>query len=208
MSDHDAHHWDDRYAAGQAHDHVHSDPNPELVALVADTAPGRALDLGTGRGRHAIWLAEQGWRVVAVDFSPVGIEQARMQAAAAGVDVDWVVGDARTWTPQGALPPVRPPNDARAEFDLVVIAYMHLEAEAMQRAASWLRPGGRLLVLGHAVRNLAEGHGGPQDPRYLHTPESLREKALGLEVDRCEEVVRHSPEGDSIDVVLSARRAP
>lgn len=196
MSDHDAQHWDERYAAGQAHDHVHGDPNPELVALVEDTAPGRALDLGTGRGRHAIWLAQQGWRVVAVDFSPVGIEEARRQAAGAGVDVEWVVGDARTWVP------------AEGGFDLVVIAYLHLEAEALQRAASWLRPGGRLLVLGHAVRNLTDGHGGPRDPRYLHTPESLREKAFGLEVDRCEEVVRHTPEGDSIDVVLSARRAP
>lgn len=195
MSDHGPEHWDERYAAGDAHHHAHHAPNPELSGLVSDLPPGRALDLGTGRGRHAIWLAQQGWRVVAVDFSAVGIEQARMRAAQAGVDVEWAVGDARTWEPrEGQV------------FDLVVIAYMHLEAEAMQRAAEWLRPGGRLLVLGHAVRNLTHGHGGPKDARYLHTPESLRDKAVGLEIDRCEEVVRETPEGDSIDVVLSARR--
>jgi SAM-dependent methyltransferase len=197
MSDHGPEHWDDRYAAGDGHHHAHSEPSPELTALVDGLRPGLALDLGSGRGRHAIWLAQQGWRVVAVDFSPVGVEQARMRSAAVGVDVEWVVADVRTWAPAEGT-----------AFDLVVIAYMHLEAEAMRRAASWLRPGGRLLVLGHAVRNLAEGHGGPRDPRYLHTPESLREKASGLVVDRCEEVVRHTGEGDSIDVVLSARRAP
>ncbi len=194
-SDHGPAHWDDRYASGDAHHHAHHEPSPELADLVAGLTPGLALDLGAGRGRHAIWLARQGWRVVAVDFSAVGLEQARMRAAEAGVDVEWVVGDARTWEPPEGVQP-----------DLVVIAYMHLEAEAMQRAATWLRPGGRLLVLGHAVRNLTDGHGGPQDARYLHTPESLRDKAIGLDVERCEEVVRHTPEGDSIDVVLSARR--
>lgn len=193
--DHDAGYWDERYATGQAHHHAHRDPNPELASLVAGLEPGRAVDLGTGRGRHAIWLAEQGWSVVAVDFSAVGIDQARMRSAESGVEVDWVVADVRTWEPEEG-----------EAFDLVVIAYMHLEAEAMQRAATWLRPGGRLLVLGHAVRNLTDGHGGPKDPRYLHTPESLRDKAIGLEIDRCEEVVRPSAEGDSIDVVLSARR--
>ncbi len=194
-SDHGPDHWDERYAAADVHHRAHRDPSPELAALIADLEPGTALDLGTGRGRHAIWLAQHGWQVVAVDFSAVGIEQARMRAADAGVDVEWVVGDARTWEPGKG-----------AAFDLVVIAYMHLEAEAMQRAAAWLRPGGRLLVLGHAVRNLTDGHGGPKDARYLHTPDSLRDKATGLEVERCEEVVRHTPEGDSIDVVLSARR--
>ena len=56
------------------------------------------------------------------------------------------------------------------------------------------------------VEDVTEGHGGPKDPRYLHTPESLLGKASGLEVERCEEVVRHTPGGDSYDVVLTARR--
>ncbi len=212
-SDHGPDHWDERYAgraAGDAHHHgrhdAHHGPSPELAGLVAGVEPGLALDLGTGRGRHAIWLAEQGWRVVAVDFSAVGIEQARVRSAEAGVDVDWVVGDARTWTPGEESLGGSTGGGAPRAFDLVVIAYMHLEAEAMQRAAAWLRPGGRLLVLGHAVRNLTDGHDGPTDARYLHTPASLRDQATGLEVERCEEVVRHTPEGDSYDVVLSARR--
>ena len=44
-----------------------AEPNRFLVEEVADLAPGRALDLGAGEGRNAIWLAERGWRVTAVD---------------------------------------------------------------------------------------------------------------------------------------------
>lgn len=48
-------------------------PAPELVAVLADLAPGRAMDLACGSGRHARWLADQGWTVTAVDHEPVEI---------------------------------------------------------------------------------------------------------------------------------------
>jgi SAM-dependent methyltransferase len=185
--------WDERYAAAER---VWSEgPNRDVEAMVGNWAPGRALDLGAGEGRHAIWLASLGWTVTAVDFSAVGIERGRDAARARGLEVTWVVGDVTAWEP--------PP---RASFDLVLVAYLHLPEDVLTRAARWLAPGGALVVVGHALRNLTEGVGGPQDPALLNTVEQLRAAATGLEVSRCEEVLRSTPEGDAIDVVLLARR--
>lgn len=69
--------------------------SPELVAW-AEAYPGppnRAIDLGCGSGRHAVYLAQHGWKVVGVDFAAPAVEQARRRAHDAGVDADFVVGD-------------------------------------------------------------------------------------------------------------------
>ena len=82
-----------------------------------------------------------------------------------------------------------------------------LPEDVFGRAATWVAPGGHLVVVGHALRNLTDGVGGPQDPAILNTPEQLREKARGLEILRCEEVERTTADGaTAIDVVLVARR--
>jgi hypothetical protein len=71
---------------------------------------------------------------------------------------------------------------------------------------SWLRPGGRLLVLGHDVENLTAGVGGPQEPAILHSVERLAPVADLLEVDRLEQVRRETPAGTALDTLLWGRR--
>jgi SAM-dependent methyltransferase len=150
--------WDERYAAQEQ---VWSEgPNAMVESIVGAWPSGRALDLGAGEGRHALWLASLGWTVTAVDFSAVGIERGRRLAASRNLEVDWVTADATQW-----LPP------EGASFDLVLVAYLHLPEDVVERAAGWLAPGGALVVVGHALRNLTEGTGGPQDPAILHTPQ-------------------------------------
>ncbi len=190
---HGAQEWDTRYAGS---DRVWSAaPNAWVAATLRDWFTGRALDLGTGEGRHAVWLAALGWQVTAVDFSAVGIDRGRAGAQEVGVEVDWVVSDVRTW---------RPPDGVT--FDLVLLAYLHLEDDVLARARDWVAPGGALVVLGHALRNLSDGVGGPQDPRLLHTEAEYRAASEGLELEHLGEVVRHLPEGDAIDLALVARR--
>jgi SAM-dependent methyltransferase len=185
--------WDERYAASAR---VWSaGPNAEVERIIGDWPPGRALDLGAGEGRHAIWLAQKGWRVTAVDFSSVGLAKGEAEATRRGVAVDWVVADARSWHPR-----------EHAAYDLVLVAYLHLSEDVLSRTTGWLAPGGALVVVGHALRNLDDGVGGPSDPALLHTLEGLRAAASGIEVERCEEVVRPTDEGDAIDAVLVARR--
>jgi SAM-dependent methyltransferase len=190
---HDAAHWDARYAESTRL--WSADPNPSVAQMVGSLRPGRALDVGTGEGRHAVWLAGLGWRVTAVDFSAVGVDKGRREAEARGLDVDWVVADAREWSPR--------PGTA---YDLVLVAYLHLQGDVLSRTRSWLAPGGRLVILGHALRNLTEGVGGPQDPRLLHTEEQLRAAAEGLRIERLGEVLRPTPDGDAVDIGLVARR--
>jgi len=190
---HDAQEWDSRYRGS---DRVWSAaPNAWVATTVSDWFTGRALDLGAGEGRHSVWLAAKGWQVTAVDFSAAGIERGRRGAEEVGVKVDWVVDDVRTWEP--------PAGDT---FDLVLVAYLHLADDVLVRVRDWLAPGGAIVMVGHALRNLTEGVGGPSNGRLLATEAGYRMVAQGLAVEQLGEVVRHLPQGDAIDLVLVARR--
>lgn len=195
--------WDARYAQREL---VWSaGPNRFLVDQAAGLAPGRALDVGAGEGRNAIWLAEQGWAVTAVDFSAVGCAKGRQLAASRGVAVDWVVADVTVWDP--------PP----AAFDLVVVLYLQLpEAERRQahmRAATAVAAGGTLLVVGHDRDNLSRGTGGPQDPALLLTAAAVTADLTGtdLVIDVAEQVIRAADGEDgqrrsAIDCLVRAHR--
>ena len=185
--------WDERYAERQQWS---SEPNALIAELLAGLPPGQAVDLAAGEGRHALWLAGLGWRVTAVDFSDVGLARGRAQREAGAVT--WVVADVVGWTAPDA------------SLDLVVVAYLHLPQEQtvplLTRAVGWLRPGGRLLVLGHDVENLTAGVGGPPDPEILHSVERLAPVAALLEVDRLEQLRRDTPAGTALDSLLWGRR--
>jgi SAM-dependent methyltransferase len=185
--------WDARYAAQQQWS---TEPNALVAELLGDLPPGAAVDLAAGEGRHALWLAGRGWRVTAVDFSATGLARGRGRP---GADrVTWVTADVLGWdAPPGSL-------------DLVLVAYLHLpEAQTtalLRRAVGWLVPGGRLLVLGHDVDNVAHGVGGPQDPAILHSVRRLAPVAELLDVDRLEQVRRQTPAGTALDTLLLGRR--
>lgn len=183
--------WDARYAA---RDHTDRGPNAEVGRILSDLPPGRAIDLGAGTGRHAIWLAGLGWQVTAVDFSSVGLTLGEQEARTRGLSVQWTTADARTWEPT-----------AGENTDLVLVSHLHLPAAVLTRTTRWLAPGGHLVVLAHGERNLTDGVGGPSDPALLYSLEGLRSAAGELDVLRCEELTRPTPQGDAVDVVLVAR---
>jgi SAM-dependent methyltransferase len=185
--------WDERYAERQQWS---SEPNALIAELLTGLPPGDAVDLAAGEGRHALWLAGLGWRVTAVDFSAVGLARGAVQPGAERVS--WVTADVTTWT----APP--------ASQDLVVVAYLHLSQDdtvaVLTRAVGWLRPGGRLLVLGHDLANIDHGVGGPQEPTILHSVDRLAPVAELLTVDRLEQVRRETPAGTALDTLLWGRR--
>jgi SAM-dependent methyltransferase len=127
---------------------------------VADLPAGRAVDLGSGEGRNAIWLAEHGWQVTGVEFAAAALDRARRIAAKREVQVNWIHADVLTWLPEPAA------------FDLVLLLYLHLPSEDMttvlRRAREAVAPRGTLLLIGHDSSNLEHGHGGPQDPSVLY----------------------------------------
>lgn len=140
--------WDARYRSAER---IWSgNPNPGLVEHVARLAPGRALDVGSGEGADTIWLAGRGWRVTAVDVSPVALARAAERAAEAGAAVaqriTWQQADILSWQP------------APLQFDLVSAQFMHLPKAqrdpVFQRLAEAVSPGGTLLIVGHHPSDL------------------------------------------------------
>jgi 2-polyprenyl-3-methyl-5-hydroxy-6-metoxy-1,4-benzoquinol methylase len=134
--------WDERYSGEEK---VWSgNPNPQLVAEVAQLTPGTALDVGCGEGGDVIWLARQGWRVTGADFSANGLARAARHAEEAGVAdrTDWWQVDARTFAAGGR------------SYDLVTTHFLHLPdggmVEATTRLSEAVAPSGYLLIVGHA----------------------------------------------------------
>ena len=161
--------WDERYREGRMHPR---EANPTLVEVASRLTPGIALDLGSGYGDDAIWLARQGWQVLGIDVSGAAVEQSLEAAQRAGV------GE-RTAFQRHDLAASFPTG----EFDLVTTHYLHAPTglpreEVLRRAVAAVAPGGTLLVVGHASlppwswKDLDDsaaqnGHG----PRDLPSPE-------------------------------------
>ena len=193
--------WDDRYANTELI--WGAEPNQFLIREVADLNPGKALDLATGEGRNAIWLAKRGWTVTGVDFSAVALGKAREIAADVGVAVEWVDADVIEYEPEPAA------------FDLVMILYLHLERPERRRvlaaASRSVAPGGTLLIVGHDLDNLTRGYGGPQDPARLWVAAEGVEELVGLEIEQAGQVVRvvktDTGTVEAIDTLIRARRA-
>jgi SAM-dependent methyltransferase len=200
--DFDAQWWEQHYRSATAL--PTGRPSAQLVAEVAGLNPGTVLDAGSGTGADAVWLAEQGWTVTAVDVSPTAVQQARelagQHATTAAARIAWFVADLTIWVPP-------------QQYDLVVSQYVHpdLPFEAfVQRLARAVAPGGTLLVVGH---DHADQHSAAHAPQ----PASIGTAAVvdALDPGRWEVVVAESrtrevPRGATrftiADLVVRARR--
>jgi tellurite methyltransferase len=128
--------WDQRYGSG--HGSEEDSPTALLVEIAEKLAPGTAIDLACGVGRNALYLAEQGWTVTAVDGSEKAIELVRLRSRAHGVQVRTKVADLTD-------PTFRMPPDA---YDLIVIAY-YLQRDLLAKVKAAVRPGGVILAIVH-----------------------------------------------------------
>lgn len=190
--------WDRRYAEA---DLLWSrGPNRFLVAETGDLAPGRALDLACGEGRNAIWLAEQGWHVTAIDYSLVAIAKARERVARERLEIDLVCADLVDYEPEPSA------------YDLVLVLYLQLPAAernlVLARAAAALAPAGTFLLVGHDLTNMTDGVGGPSDPDVLYTPDDIVAELPGLAIEKAESVLRDVEGADrpAIDALVRARK--
>lgn len=195
--------WDERYSEPDGN-LWSGRPNGRLVAEVADLVPGRALDVGSGEGADALWLASRGWSVTAIDVSEVAVRRAREAGARAGATVEWVCGDA-----------LQTPFPSRS-FDLVSLQYPVLPKAsgepAVRRLLDTVRPGGLLLAVYH---DLAEEHREHMASRGFDPDDYVDANALVqllgddfiVELHAIEQRI-DPPQGNPhiADVVLRARR--
>ena len=134
-------HWDEHY--GQRDQVWSGRVNVQFADVVADLPPGRALDLGCGEGADAVWLAERGWNVVAVDVSETALGRAREAASSRGVSdrIEFIQLDLSDGFPDGT-------------FDLVSSQFLHStirldRTTILAKAARAIRPGGLLVIVDH-----------------------------------------------------------
>ena len=181
--------WDEHYRSA---DMIWSgNANPHLVAVVTDLAPATALDIGSGEGADAIWLASRGWRVTGVDVSSVALDRAAKRATEAGEQIadriTWQQADVLSWDP------------APLQFDLVSAQFMHLPRPALEslhrRLAAAVRPGGTLLIVGHHPSDLGTSMGRPNLPDLMFTADQV---AAVLDPDDWH-IVAAAPERQTVD---------
>lgn len=144
-------------------------PNAFLAEVAGHYLPPGAevVELGSGEGRNAVWLARQGYRVTAVDYAGAGLAKTVRLAEEAGVPVEVIRADVVGWTPERT-------------WDAVVMTFLHLPPA--QRPALYalvrriLRPGGYLLAEWFHPAQRLEGYtsGGPPDPAWMVTADELR----------------------------------
>jgi SAM-dependent methyltransferase len=178
--------WDQRYSTGEYVYGTH--PNEFLAdAVGALEPPGRVLCLAEGEGRNAVFLAELGFEVHAVDASRVGLAKAEALAQKRGVAIQTEVADLHGY----AIAP--------ASWDLIVSIFCHLPAPARQalhrQVAQGLRPGGRFILEAYTPAQVALGTGGPPTVALMMTLEALQAELKGLHFELGRECEREVHEG-------------
>jgi tellurite methyltransferase len=163
--------WDKRYRSGdRAAEDLDAAPTPLLVEAAMKLAPGKALDLACGTGRNALWLAEQGWRVTAVDGSPVAIETLRSRASNRGVTMNVKVADLEKSEYQ-----IEP-----SSWNLIAICYF-LQRDLFEPAKQGVVPGGILISIVHITE------AGEEPTAHRLRPGELERYFQGWEILHCRE---------------------
>ncbi|MEW5893600.1 MAG: class I SAM-dependent methyltransferase [Pseudomonadota bacterium] len=153
-----------------------TEPNAFLLSQRHRLRPGQTvLAMADGEGRNGVWLAEQGLKVHAVDFSPVAQAKARRLAKARGVEIEFEQADLLQW------------DWGRARYDVVVAIFVQFANSAQQpalfaRMREALKPGGILLLQGYRPEQLRYGTGGPSSADNMYTEAILREGFAGFEI--------------------------
>ena len=180
MSQIDREKWDQRYTEDS-----YNKKNP--VTLVADWLAqipvGRALDVACGAGRNALFLAQAGYRVDAIDISPEGLKLARQEAESQGINVNWIEHD------------LDQPYPFDTDYDLILVMW-YLGLDLVTRLCDCLAPGGYLICEEHLLTD--EEVIGPKNLDYRIAPGALDEAVAGLEVLHYEESVEAIPEGGQV----------
>lgn len=184
--------WDERYSDDE---YVYgTSPNTFLANAISKLHchhnlghQTKVLSLAEGEGRNAVFMAEHGCFVTAVDASRVGLSKAEKLAKARGVSIKVVHTDLQEL------------NIEPETWDAIVSIFCHvpsaMRAELHRKVVAGLRPGGTLLLEAYTPSQLELRTGGPQDADMTMTLKQLKIELAGLEFDHAEELERDVIEG-------------
>jgi SAM-dependent methyltransferase len=155
--------WNERY---HAKDFAYGkEPNVLLKGILEKMPVGKILFPAEGEGRNAVYAAMRGWDVYAFDISEEGKQKAERLAAEKKVTIHYELNSFEEYT--------SPENF----FDCITLVFSHLPVESRQanfrKLLSYLKPGGKLIVIGFSKSQLGKSSGGPKDLDMLFSEEQL-----------------------------------
>jgi SAM-dependent methyltransferase len=160
--------WDARYS--ESGYFMSRKPVLLLVRNVGLLPKGRALDLAAGEGRNAVFLAQYGFEVDAVDISPVGLRKAEALAAERGVAINTIVANLEEY-------------DLGVERYEVVANFYYLQRDLTEKIKRALKPGGVVIYETFTVRHLEiPGARGPSKREYYLEAGELRKMFRDFEI--------------------------
>jgi cyclopropane fatty-acyl-phospholipid synthase-like methyltransferase len=178
--------WNERYAADGL---VYGATPNGFLSLMASRLPrsGRALDIGAGEGRNALFLASLGLDVLAVDQSAVGMQKTQRLARERGLALRTQAIDLTNFDAE------------HNSFDVITSIFVHLptalRAAVHARVRSWLKPGGLFLLEAYAPDQIQRDTGGPKDPSLLAPLATILSEFDGLTIEHHAALVRNVSEG-------------
>lgn len=178
--------WNERYDTDEL---IYGEAPNDFLTLMRDRLPttGRALDIGAGEGRNALFLATLGLDVLAVDQSEVGLSKAKRRAEEHGLVLRTQIADLNDFD-------VEPES-----LDVVSSIFVHLPSQLRttvhQRIQRWLRPNGVFVLEAYAPDQIGRNTGGPTDPDRLASLETILSELKALTVEHAGTLVRSVVEG-------------
>jgi len=177
--------WNERY---RTNEYMYGkEPNDFLRQTAENLQPGRILCLAEGEGRNAVFLAEKGHTVTAVDLSDVGLKKALVLAEERGVKIDTEVADLAGY------------EISAESWDAIVSIFCHLPPHVRKalhrKVVNGLKPGGIFILEGYTPRQLGLGTGGPPNRELMMTLDELKEELSGLDFEHALETRRGIVEG-------------
>jgi SAM-dependent methyltransferase len=164
--------WQNRYSVPE---YIFGKEPNYFLASCKSVLPksGRALTVADGEGRNGVWLAQLGFDVLSIDFSPAAQEKAKTLARECNVNLTFELADVHNW---------HYPEEA---FDLVVEIFTQF-SDPQQRAVKWagmrkaLKKNGVLIIQGYTPKQLQYGTGGPKELDHLYTRAMLETAFAGF----------------------------
>ncbi len=150
--------WDDRF--GKKEFALGKEPNPFLKKHIRLLPKGKALDMATGEGRNAVYLAQHGFEVDAVDISEKGLKKAQKLAREQGVKINTFLVDLGQYEIE------------KERYDLIANFYF-LKRRLIPRIKKGLKKGGRVIFETYLLEHRTLGTGGPKQAKYFLKPNEL-----------------------------------
>jgi SAM-dependent methyltransferase len=173
--------WNERYRSDGDFD-LPSEPIPAVKRLFEALPRGRALDVATGTGRNARYLASQGYAVDAMDVSDAALTRAAAAAEAEGVDgIDWIRADVDDFDFEAST------------YDVITVSFF-AALDALPELKEALAPGG-VLIYEHHLRSSDPLDVGPSNDRYRFRSNDLLRACLDLTILEYRERTRREDEG-------------